>query len=112
MSEVALASSHSRAAVRLAWIERLDRFAAAGLSVVAFCRSEGVSPQAFYYWKRQLTPAAPAADHSPRLLPVRLRADSAPIELALPTGAVLRIPTGCDLVFLRSLVEALGDVPC
>jgi hypothetical protein len=113
MSAAVAASPRSRAAIRQSWIERLDRFAASGRSVVAFCRTERVSCHAFYYWKHKFAaaPVAPAND-APRLLPVRLLAQPSPVEVVLPTGAVLRLAPGCDLAFVRSLVEALGGAPC
>ena len=89
MSEPVPAPQRSRVAVRQAWVERLDRFAAAPVPVVDFCRHEGISAQAFYYWRNKLaadTASEPAA--GPRLLP------------------------GCDLAFVRSLLEALGGAPC
>jgi hypothetical protein len=102
----------SHAAVRQAWVERLQRFAECGLSVVAFCRNEGVSAHSFYYWKHKLDPQAkePAADQ-PRLLRVRLL-DVVAVELVLPGGSVLRLTPGCDLDFVRCLVAALREQPC
>jgi len=90
------------------------------LSPAQFCTQEGVSLPSFYAWKRRLAaealdpaPASAAAgDTGPRLLPVRLPAPTALLELVLPSGAVLRIPPGCDLTWVRSLVEALGGAPC
>jgi hypothetical protein len=110
---VVTASPRSRAAVRQTWLDRFDRFATAGLSVTAFCRREAVSSQAFYYWKQKLAahPKAPTPEQ-PRLLPVRLLAPPAPVELVLPHGPVLRLAPGCDLAFVRSLVEALGGQSC
>src|SRR5437763_1775006 len=99
----------SRAATRQAWVERLARFPDSGLSPAQFCAQEGVSLPSFYAWKRRLATAAldpataapPAGDASPRLLPVRLPAPAAPLELVLTGGAVLRIPPGCDLAWVR-----------
>jgi transposase len=109
----------SRAAARQTWIERLARFASAGLSPAQFCATEGVSLPSFYAWKRRLAVEAlqpadqgPAADASPRLLPVRLPTGHAAIELVLPGGTLLRLPPGCDLAFVRALVQALGGEPC
>jgi hypothetical protein len=101
-------------------VERLARFPDCGLSPAQFCAQEGVSLPSFYAWKRRLATqaldpaaAAPAdGDAGPRLLPVRLPAPAAALELVLPGGAVFRIPPGADLTWVRSLVEALGDVPC
>jgi transposase len=108
--------ARSRAAARQLWVERLDRFARSGLSPAQFCANEGVSLPSFYSWKRRLaadgtTESVPNPRPGPRLLPVCLPA-SAPLELVLPGGAVLRIGPGCDLAWLRSVVEALGGVPC
>jgi transposase len=112
--------ARSRPATRAAWVERLARFAQGGLSPAQFCAQEGVSLPAFYSWKRRLagetsgtgTQPAPAADHGPRLLPVRLQPPGSPLELVLPGGAVLRIPAGSDPAWVRCLVAALGGVPC
>jgi transposase len=104
----------SRAAVRQAWVERLGRFADCGLSPAQFCAGEGVSLPSFYSWKRRLAAEASpaAADPGPRLLPVRLQAPAAPVELVLPRGTILRVEPGCDLAFLRALLDALGGPPC
>src|SRR5579859_5153432 len=105
----------SRASARLDWVERLDRFARSGLSAAQFCVTEGVSLPSFYSWRRRLdgetrsADTASTADTQPRLLPVRLASAHAVPELVLPGGAVLRVAPGCDLAFVRSLVEALGD---
>jgi hypothetical protein len=119
MSELATATTQltrpdrSRAAVRAAWADRIARFGTSGLSPAAFCAAEGVSLPAFYSWKRRL--ASPlttdgAATGLP-LLPVRLAEPTTAIEVALPTGAVLRL--GCaDEATLRCLLRLLGALPC
>jgi transposase len=98
-----------RADARQVWVERLRRFAGSGLRVAAFCAREGVSTPSFYSWKRRLAGAAAAG---PRLLPIRLQPPAAPLELALPQGAVLRIPQGADEGTLRCLLRLLGVGPC
>ena len=101
----------SREATRQLWAERLARFASAEQSVAAFCAAEGVSPNSFFYWKRQLAAPAPSTDAPPLFLPVRV-SPSAPVEVVLPNGAALRIAPGCDLAFVRSLFDALAGAPC
>jgi transposase len=103
----------SRAVTRQLWVERMRRFTESGVTVVAFCQAEDISSHAFYYWKHKFRThdSAPADAEQPRLLPVRLL-DSSPVELALPNGCSLRLAPGCDLAFVRSLVDALGDAPC
>ena len=110
----------SRASVRQAWIDRLARFATSELSVVAFCASEGVSQPSFYWWKRRLatesadaaTPRHSAKDAAAVLLPVRVGPPCLAVELLLPGGATLRLLPGCDLAFVRCLVDALGGSSC
>ena len=114
-----LSSPRSRADARQLWVERLARFSGSGLRPAEFCAAEGVSLPSFYSWKRRLRAEAhscaaestPGSSPGPRLLPVRLAA-GALVELVLPGGAVLRIPPGSDLAFVRSLVAALGERPC
>jgi hypothetical protein len=81
-----------------------------------FCSCEGVSLPSFYSWRRRLTAAATAAsgtdDLGPPLLPVRLQILPASLELALPGGAVLRIPPGIDEATVQSLLCLLGVLPC
>jgi transposase len=122
VSELAIAPAgpacapRSRAATRAAWAERLARFPGSGLSPSQFCAAEGVSLPSFYSWKRRLAAEAidPAVEQGPgpRLLPVRLQPQGAPVEVALPSGAVLRLAPGCDLAFVRLLLDALGAQPC
>lgn len=103
--------SRSRTANRQLWAERLARFPTSGLTIAAFCAAEGISTNSFFYWKRQFAAAPPPSDTPPRLLSVRVQA-AAPVELVLPGGALLRLTPGCDLAFVRSLLDALGDRPC
>ena len=126
MSEPAITPNESpppapaRADARQLWAERLSRFARSGLGPSRFCAAEGVSLPSFYAWRRRLSaeqappPAAPSAAGrpGPRLLPVRLAPADAPVELVLPSGAVLRVPPNCDLTFVRALVEAVGGPSC
>jgi hypothetical protein len=124
MSETVVASpvspaTRSRAATRALWMDRLARFPASGLTVAQFCAIEAVSQHSFYFWKRRLaeearatTPQDPSRDRGPRLLPVRLQPTTPAVELVLTTGVVLRLPPGCDLTWVRSLVTVLGEPSC
>ncbi len=119
MSEVLAApspapcSARSRAATRELWLDRLARFPASGLTVAQFCALEAVSVCSFYSWRRRLaSPQQPTPDSEVRLLPVQVPHPSPVAELVLGSGAVLRLPPGCDLSWVRSLVAALGDLPC
>ena len=112
-------TTRSRAATRELWMDRLVRFPASGLTVAQFCAIEAVSLHSFYFWKRRLaaeaqaaTPHNQAADHRPRLLPVNLPSATPAVELVLANGTVLRLPPGCDLTWVRSLVTVLGEPSC
>ena len=113
MSDTPATPRQSRESTRRAWAERLRRFEESGLSVVEFCRSEAIASQSFYYWRSKLLRGdAPRPDAEAVLLPVRVLA-AAPVELLLPGGPTLRLSPGCDLAFVRSLVQALaGGGPC
>ena len=126
MSDVVLALSppprptRSRAATRELWLDRLARFPLSGLTPAQFCAQEGVSLPSFYAWRRRLTAptpgptAAPDAGRpgEPRWLPVRLSGAAAPLEVALPGGAILRIAPGADEASLRCLLRLLGVPAC
>lgn len=105
------------------WRQRLQRFERSDLPVVAFCAQEGISTPSFYAWRKRLRPA-PAAQTArpeqttadvPRLVPVRIANAPTPapaVELVLPGGVLLRLPSDCDLNFVRSLVQTLGSRSC
>jgi hypothetical protein len=100
-------------------VERIARFPDSGLSPAQFCAAEGVSLPAFYAWRRRLAadahgsaPPQAQQDAGPRLLAVRLEGSAAPVEVVLPTGAILRLTPGADLTWVRCLLAALGGAPC
>jgi transposase len=97
------------------WQQRLDRFRKSGLAVAHFCEREGISTASFYAWRRRLqAEPPPAAAAGPRLVPIRLvpPLPSAPVELLLPSGCVLRLSPDTDPTWLRQLLPLLGVVPC
>jgi len=97
------------------WQQRLDRFRRSGLSVADFCDREGISTASFYTWRRRLQadPALNTADE-PHLVPVRLvpPPPSAPVELLLPSGVVVRLSPDTDPAWLRQLLPLLGVASC
>ena len=109
------ARSRSDAAATRRWVERLDRFSAGTHTVVAFCAAEGVSESNFYLWRRRLAqPIAPAADR-PTIVPLRVApppAPATPIELALPSGTVLRLPADARPEFLVAILRGVEGRPC
>jgi hypothetical protein len=95
------------------WIARLERFAASQHTVASFCAAEGVSESNFYLWRRRLgRPAAPPADAT-AVVPLRITPSPAtPIELALPSGAVVRFPADTCPQLLAAVLRGLEGRPC
>ena len=101
-------------ATRQRWQQRLQRFRQSGLPVPAFWDREAISTAAFYAWRRRLRhEPTPPAD-APRLVPVRVVTPpaSAPVELLLRSGCLLRLSADCDLAWLRQLLALRAEAPC
>ena len=96
------------------WAERLARFRSGRLNVAAFCAAEGVSESNFYAWRRRLArPGSPAVSDAPAVVPLRIIPSPAtPIELALPSGAVVRFPADTRPEFLVVVLRGLEGRPC
>ena len=99
-----------------------------GMSVRDFCRREGLKDGAFRWWRQELTrrdqgpsvaPRGERTEAAPAFLPVRVvdpealtpRA-SPPIEIVLPTGPILRVPSGFDPRTLGHVLAVLEGRPC
>ena len=110
-------SAHSRsdAVATRRWAERLERFAAGNHTVVAFCAAEGVSGSNFYLWRRRLAQPPAPASNQPTVVPIRVApppAPATPIELALPSGTVLRFPADARPELIVAILRGLEDRPC
>jgi hypothetical protein len=102
------------------WRERLRRQSQSGLPVAAFCAREGVSPAAFYYWKRSLAPAARPASPRPDLfVPVRVPREPRQHAGSMAPGVVLDLPHRVRIhlsatpepEWLARLVATLAELP-
>jgi hypothetical protein len=100
-------------ATRRVWAERLDRFCRSGQTVAQFCAAEGVSEPSFYVWKRTLG-VSPATSPAPAVVPIRLTPSPSltGIEVALPSGAVVRFPAGIRPEMIVAVVRGLEGRPC
>ena len=109
-------SSHARSdsAATKRWAKRLARFQAGSHNVAAFCAAEGVSESNFYAWRRRLAqPVPPATVNAPAVVPLRITPSPAtPIELALPSGAVVRFPADTRPELLVLVLRGLEGRPC
>lgn len=102
------------------WRQRLQRQAASGLSIPAFCAREGVSCSSFHAWKRRLaTPSLPASSAPPLFLPVLLdphpgtddRVPRQGVEIELPHHVRLRFEAPPEPEWLGRVVAALAALP-
>jgi transposase-like protein len=109
------------------WRGLIERQPTSGLNITQFCAQAGVSQNSFYVWKRRLRATAPKSGRKRRhlgqqralatasaLVPVRLIPDldlsrpaAQPIEIAWPSGLVLRIPY--DAQTLRDVFHLLAS---
>jgi len=81
-----------------------------GLSIAAFCKKEGISEPAYYYWRRKLTGGVSKsqAKSAPNFLEVVVPSnDSMALELVLASGNTLRINHGTDNQMLGQVLLAL-----
>ena len=97
------------------WRDLIARWQRSDLTVRDFCSAHRVSEPSFYAWRRALAARAPeplpVTAPVPTFVPVRVT-PTAVIELALPTGVVVRVPSGADPAAVARLVMALGAAPC
>jgi hypothetical protein len=103
------------------WRRIVEKWRSSGLLAREFAAQQKISPGTLYWWSSRLGKQATArrADSAaatmPKFLPVEI-VDQAPrisqplpaaLEIVLPHGEVLRVPSGADLVHVRRVVAAL-----
>ena len=109
------ARSRSDAVAARRWIERLERFTAGNHTVAGFCSAERVSESNFYLWRRRLTQPTTPASNPPKVVPIRVTPNpgpATPIELALPSGTILRFPAETRPELIVAILRGLEGRPC
>ena len=94
------------------WRAWLFEQAGSDVSVVEFCRRKGVSAKTFYLWQRKLAdePAGQETVDHP-LVPVSL-VGGAQVEIDLPCGATIRLPSDESAArLILSVLMELGSRP-
>jgi hypothetical protein len=101
-------------AVARSWKKRIAAQRRSGLSALAFCTQEGVSPKSFYAWRRRLQKEKDV--RPPLFVPIELpaRAPSAGgIRIELPGGAVVALPANASgelvVAAIRAVLQAAGE---
>ena len=102
------------------WQRRLERYQTSDVSLDLFCLEEGVSRSTFYRWKRRLdegipqpldsAPVATDEDTSKESLFLPITLKSSRIELELPNGGAVRLPSDVGKEVLVALVRVVGSL--
>jgi transposase-like protein len=82
------------------WRKRIAEQERSGVSVHQFCEEQGLTEQAFYFWRKRLRQQPPARFAVVETGPSRQAATEPVLELVLATGERLRIGPGVDLTTL------------
>ena len=95
------------------WREVIAAWHESGKSVRAFCRRRGLQEASFYAWRRTLRQRdeQQAAAQPAKFVPVRVVADAL-LEIALPSGLVVRVPAATQASAVATLVAALRAASC
>ncbi len=110
------------------WRRALARWRGSGLSVRSYCAENGLSEASFYAWRRTVaerdqegtrpTGRRPRTHRRrasrPTFLPVHVvpTSPTAPIEIVLRNGRILRLAVDVDPHIVGSLLALLDDSPC
>ena len=102
------------------WERRLKRYEVNETSLELFCLQEGVSRSTFYRWKRRLDDGIPETTESDSaasadddldaslFLPVSVA--SSRVEIELPNGGVVRLPSDLGKDILVAMIRVAGSV--
>lgn len=124
-------------ATRSVWEKRVKRWKRSGLSAAEFADRHGYRPGQLYWWSWKLgmsgsstqqaarDETASALSEEPRFLPVHVVETSAPsmaaptappapawIEIALPSGGVVRLMPGVDAATIACVMTAVARLSC
>ena len=102
------------------WRGTLRRREESGLTIVEFCRREGLSSATYHFWRRELqrrdaesvrsrVQTSPTAT----LVPVQLvddRGGCAPIEIVAGNGFVVRVSEGATTEHLRRVLQIMSEL--
>ena len=115
------------------WRGLVQRQAASGLTIAAWCRRHHISDALFHYWKRTIArrdgqstqPGRAAPGVGPRRVSfARVEVQSAeslvkpeadarfPVEIVLANARLVRVGADCDAPTLRRVLAVLEEGPC
>ena len=95
---------------RRAWVAKLERFRASGLTIAKFCEEEKVSVQTFHYWARRIrVPQSTAARAEPHGAPAPACKNigaASRVHFLFGGGVEVSIPADC-LEAIRCLAQCV-----
>jgi transposase-like protein len=90
------------------WRAQIEAQERSGKSVAQFCKDQGLTEQAFYFWRKRLRSQQPIRFALLETETVQQQpVTEVGLELVLATGERLRIGTGVETATLRRVLEAL-----
>jgi hypothetical protein len=121
-----LSRAEARAARIQFWRETFAASEKSGQTHSDFCRDQGISTGAYFWWKRvirELDKDAKRRGSKPHLrgstfIPITVRdpagGTESPylLEIAIGSERVLRVREGCDPALLERVIRILGGLPC
>lgn len=102
------------------WQRRLKRYEGSEVKLDVFCLQEGVSRSTFYRWKRRLCDGVPESMEAKSPEPARPRSNeslflpvsvkTSRVEIELPNGGVVRLPSDVSQSVLVAIVRVAGSL--
>ena len=102
------------------WERRLQRYKVSETSLELFCLQEGVSRSTFYRWKRRLENGIPeslesdsagsAENNSSKALFLPVSLKTSRVEIELPNGGVVRLPSDLGRDILVAAIRVAGSL--
>jgi transposase-like protein len=90
------------------WRAQIEAQERSGKSIARFCKEQGLTEQAFYFWRKRLQNQQSVRFALLETEVVRQQpATEVGLELVLATGERLRIGAGVETATLRRVLEAL-----
>jgi hypothetical protein len=104
----------------------IDDWQRSGLSKIAYARQHQIGIHRISYWLKRLrkaeSPPATTETLSTDFIQVPMPSQNpvisapsttlSPVEILFPRGIALRVRPGVDITLLRTVITALGQVPC
>lgn len=105
------------------WRDRVGRWRRSGLSIVEFCRREGISQASFFAWRKRLAgedaargrggPRVKETNGAGRFVQLSPSAwsQSSGVQIRLPSGAVVALPVDASAELVTAAICAAAAMP-